>query len=58
MSVADRITIVTVCDNHYTVMLAALMKSIEVNHSSGECIDIYVVTDKVSKKNIGKLIPL
>ena len=56
MSVADKITIVTVCDNHYTVMLAALIKSIEVNHSSGECIDIYVVTDKVSKKNIGKLI--
>lgn len=41
----NAITIVTVCDNHYAVMLAALLKSIEANHLGKEPIDLYIVDD-------------
>lgn len=49
------ITVVVVCDNHYMILLAALLKSIEVNHHTNEYIDVYVVQDKVSKRNQKKL---
>jgi lipopolysaccharide biosynthesis glycosyltransferase len=45
------ITLVTVCDNHFAVMLAALIKSIEVNHLSEETIDLYIVEDGMSGVN-------
>jgi lipopolysaccharide biosynthesis glycosyltransferase len=46
-----RITVVTVCDNHFAVMLAALIKSIECNHLSEENIDLYIVEDGMSEAN-------
>lgn len=49
------ISIVSVCDNHYVIMLAALIKSIEENHHSGENIDYYIVDDGISEKNKVKL---
>lgn len=49
------ITIVVVCDNHLVVMLAALLKSIEMNHVGSELITIYIVHDKISKKNMAKV---
>lgn len=49
------ITVVVVCDNHYMILLAALLKSIELNHYTNEYIDVYVVQDKVSKRNQKKL---
>jgi lipopolysaccharide biosynthesis glycosyltransferase len=51
----NTITIVVVCDNHYLVLLAALIKSIEINHKSDEKIVIYIVEDKVKVKNKAKL---
>lgn len=48
---SNTITIFTVCDNHFSVLLAALIKSIDVNHHSGEHIDFYIVGDKLSAKN-------
>jgi len=51
MSDENRISIVTVCDNHFSVLLAALLKSLELNHHSGELIDIFIVSDKISSKN-------
>lgn len=48
-----RITVVTVCDNHFAVMLAALIKSIEINHLSAEIIDLYIVEDRMSGTNKG-----
>ncbi len=47
----DTITIVTVCDNHFVVHLAALIKSIEVNHTTDQLIDFYIVEDKVDLEN-------
>lgn len=55
MNADQRITIVTVCDNHYLILLAALIKSIELNHKTGEMIDLYVVGDQLSAKNKHKL---
>jgi lipopolysaccharide biosynthesis glycosyltransferase len=51
----NTITIVSVTDNYFIVLLAALLKSIEVNHVSGEKIDFYIVEDKVSASNKRKL---
>ncbi|MBC8110537.1 MAG: glycosyltransferase family 8 protein [Verrucomicrobia bacterium] len=50
------INLVCVCDNHYGVLLATLIKSIEVNHHTEENIAIYVVNDGISQKSIAKLL--
>lgn len=51
----NRITIVTVSDNHYMVMLAAMIKSIELTHKTDNPIDVYVVSDHISAKNKQRL---
>lgn len=45
------IPIVVVTDEHYVIMLAALLKSIEMNHTSGEHIDVYVISDGVKRSS-------
>jgi len=52
----EPITIVTVCDNDYTLLLAALLKSIEINLKKQQRINLYVVGDGVSEKNKRKLL--
>jgi lipopolysaccharide biosynthesis glycosyltransferase len=52
----NTIVIVTVCDNHFAVMLAALLKSIEVNRWSPEAIDIYIVEDEMTDGNKDKIV--
>ena len=49
------ITIVSVTDNHYIILLAALIKSIVVNHHSEEHIDYFIVGDRLTRRNINKL---
>lgn len=49
------IGIILACDNHYVVLLAALLKSIEVHHKSGEPISVFIVDDGISSKNRKKL---
>jgi lipopolysaccharide biosynthesis glycosyltransferase len=54
---SNPITIFTVCDNHFSVLLAALIKSIDHNHTSGEHINFYIIGDKLSainKENLAK----
>lgn len=51
----NTITIAMVCDNHFIVMLAALIKSIEKSHIGNKLINIYVVNDGISKSNINKI---
>lgn len=53
---ATPISIVTVADNHFAVLLAGLLKSIEVNHKTDEPINIYIVSDKISASNKKKLV--
>lgn len=49
------ILIVVATDNHYVILLAALIKSIELNHHSGEKLEFYVIDDGISAKNKSKL---
>jgi lipopolysaccharide biosynthesis glycosyltransferase len=56
MKTSDRISVVLACDDHYIVLLAALLKSIEMNHVSDEIVDIYIVDDQISKRSKEKLI--
>jgi lipopolysaccharide biosynthesis glycosyltransferase len=51
MKTSDRISVVLACDDHYIVLLAALLKSIEMNHVSDEIVDIYIVDDQISKRS-------
>jgi len=47
----DNISIVTVCDNNYVMLLATLLKSIERNNKSKREIDFYIVNDNITRKN-------
>ena len=53
--VQEKITIVTTSDNHYVILLAALIKSIEVTNSSKSSIDIYVIDDNIKDINKRKI---
>jgi lipopolysaccharide biosynthesis glycosyltransferase len=55
MKLANTIPVVVVTDEHYVIMLAALLKSIELNHKSGEKIDVYVIADGVKKSSRKKI---
>ncbi|WP_222538031.1 glycosyltransferase family 8 protein [Pedobacter polysacchareus] len=52
---SKKISIILACDNHYVVLLAALLKSIEMNHHTEESIDVYLVDDQISKLSKQKL---
>lgn len=55
MYTAHPITIVLVNDEHFMPMAAALLKSIQVNHHSGEPIEVYMVSDGISKSSKKRL---
>lgn len=55
MNATEPITIVTVCDNQFAVLLAALLKSIESNYVSDAPIDLYIVNDNITETNIQKI---
>ena len=49
------LTIVVASDNHYIVMLAALIKSIEAHISKNQKINIYIIENQVKKSSIKRL---
>lgn len=51
----ENITLFMVSDNHFSVMLSVLLKSIEDTHIGDETIDIYLVNDNISPKNVRKI---
>lgn len=55
MSPNEKINIVLASDNHYAILIAALIKSIEVNHKTGEAIDFYIIDDGISAGNKKKI---
>ncbi len=55
MPLLNPIPIVVVTDEHYLVLLAVLLKSIEVNHKTGEKIHVYIVEDGVKQSSQKKL---
>lgn len=56
MSMKDTITIVIATDNHYVILVAALLKSIEANHKTGEKLDFYIIDDGISSVNRKRLL--
>lgn len=55
MDTNNTISIVVASDNQYTVLTAALLKSIEVNHKSNEHINFTIIDDGISAANKKKL---
>jgi lipopolysaccharide biosynthesis glycosyltransferase len=49
------ITLVVVCNNHFAVLLAALLKSLDLTHKTEEAINVYIVDDGLSGPNRAKL---
>ncbi|RZK12130.1 MAG: glycosyltransferase family 8 protein, partial [Flavobacterium sp.] len=52
----NTITIVLVCNDHFAILLATLIKSLTYNHSSEELLSIYIVNDKISLRTQTKII--
>ena len=48
MKKKDTISIVVASDNHYAILIVALLKSIDVNHTSGEHIIFYIIDDGIA----------
>lgn len=46
----DIISIVVASDNHYAILIVALLKSIDVNHKTDEHIDFHIIDDGISSK--------
>ena len=55
MKTASPIAVIVACDNHYLVLLAALLKSIEFHHKSDEFIEVFIVDDGIKAGNRRKL---
>lgn len=56
MNEINAITIVSVCDDHYTILMAALLKSIEKNYKGDAALDFYVVSDGIKPATKQKLL--
>jgi len=45
------ITIVVATDDHYLILLAALINSIETHLQAGQTIDLWIIEDHVKQQN-------
>ncbi|MGK6353276.1 glycosyltransferase family 8 protein [Parapedobacter sp. DT-150] len=50
------LSIVVVCDDYYAILLAAFLKSVEINHRSEEIIDVFIIDDSISKLNFNRIV--
>lgn len=55
MTPTDNINIVVASNNHYAILLAALIKSIEVHHKTPEKISLYILDDGISADSQKKI---
>jgi lipopolysaccharide biosynthesis glycosyltransferase len=51
----EKISIVVASDNHYAILIASLLKSIDFNHKTSEHIDFYILDDGISKESKNKI---
>ncbi len=54
-STVKRLSIVVSTDNHYLILLAVLVKSIEENNKTNLPIDLYVISENVTEQNKSRL---
>ena len=50
-----KISVIVASDNHFAILIAALLKSIDLNHKSDEHIDFYIIDDGIASKTKAKL---
>jgi lipopolysaccharide biosynthesis glycosyltransferase len=55
MNSTSPIALIVACDNHYVILLAALLKSVDHHHKSGENIEVFIVDDGITSGNRKKL---
>ena len=55
MPKTDTITLVVVSDDHYVILLAALIRSIEENLSAGINLDLWIISDGVTDEHKAKM---
>ncbi len=55
MNQNSNISIVVASDNHYAILIAALLKSIDLNHKTEEHIDFHIIDDGISSSTKTKL---
>ena len=55
MTGAKTITLVVVSDDHYMILLAALISSVEAHLAEGVLLDLWIVEDEVTPENIAKM---
>lgn len=55
MKAKNKISIVVASDNFFAIMIAALLKSIDVNHATDEHIDFFIIDDGISAVNRKRL---
>ncbi len=51
----NHISIVVASDNHYAILIAALLKSIDINHKTEEHIDFHIIDDGISSTTKDKI---
>jgi lipopolysaccharide biosynthesis glycosyltransferase len=51
----NKISIIVASDNHYAILIAALLKSIDINHKTPEHIDFYIIDDGIAAGTRDKL---
>ncbi|WP_198175280.1 hypothetical protein [Spirosoma telluris] len=56
MSSNQHLTLVTICDNRFALLLASLLKSIEAKLSSPTQFDLYLVNDGIHSSTRNKLL--
>ena len=49
------IALIVACDNHYVVLLAALLESVRFHHKSPEIIEVFIVDDGITSSSRKKL---
>ncbi|MGY4384235.1 lipopolysaccharide biosynthesis glycosyltransferase [Pedobacter sp. UYP24] len=55
METPEIITLVFTCNNHFALMLGALLKSIIVNHKSEQHIQLFIINDNISLSNKNRI---
>jgi lipopolysaccharide biosynthesis glycosyltransferase len=55
---ANNINIIVASDNHYAILIAALLKSIDLNHKTAEHIDFYIIDDGIADNTIASTQPM
>ncbi|GAB3921094.1 glycosyltransferase family 8 protein [Mucilaginibacter myungsuensis] len=56
MAINNNIILTMNCDNDYIILMAALLKSIEVHHKSGEHIEVYMAGPNITKESKKKML--